>query len=117
MYTYKILVDSINEYAENGQWFWVAASAKETYPILKNHLAELHEVAQISVEHYVEEARVKGELRKLSKKELNEYFCQNARHIEAEDADYYEIETSDGYTIDSSDTLDLRNKFDKWMNS
>jgi hypothetical protein len=117
MYSYKVLVDSINDYAENNELFWVAGLAREAYPILKNHLDELHEVAQISVEHYVEEARVKGELRKMSKKELNEYFCQNTKHIKDDEVDYYEIETSDGYALDSIDTHELRKKFDKWANN
>jgi hypothetical protein len=54
MSSIKVLVETINEYAKNGEWFWVAGLARETYPILKNHLDELHEVARMAVKHYTE---------------------------------------------------------------
>jgi hypothetical protein len=59
MNSYKVLVDAINEYEENSQWFWVAGLAKESYPILKNHLDELLPLSREAVEHYMEEEEIK----------------------------------------------------------
>ena len=50
----EVIIEMINEYEENHQLFWVCGLAKECYPILKNHLDDLHLSARMAVEHYAE---------------------------------------------------------------
>lgn len=49
------IVELINEYAEENALFWLAGLAKETLPILKNHLDELHPSARVIVQTYLDE--------------------------------------------------------------
>jgi hypothetical protein len=50
------LVQQINAYCEEERWFWVAGLARETWPALLPVKEALHEVAQMAVEHYADEA-------------------------------------------------------------
>lgn len=50
-----MVVAQINQYCQDGKWFWVAGLARETWKGLLPVIDQLHEVAQIAVRHYAEE--------------------------------------------------------------
>lgn len=51
----SIFIDEINRYAVENKLFWIASMAKDCFPILKNHINELHPLAKLAIEHYLHE--------------------------------------------------------------
>ena len=53
----SMVLSQINQYCEDGKWFWVAGLARETWPALRLVKDQLHPVALQAVEHYEEEGQ------------------------------------------------------------
>lgn len=50
-----MMIQQMNQYCEEGKWFWVCGLARETWAGLLPVIDQLHEVAQDAVRHYAEQ--------------------------------------------------------------